>query len=163
MPSWVEMKNSENHAEAEADKFAQTSRSLPISLLRAREKVMFPSREMLQESNISEQQWRVLRVVEEAGQMEQTAIAKAACLQLPSLTRILKTMEKEGLVARKIDMEDRRRTLVSTTEKGLNIIRQHKPNNSAIFEDVSRQFGKEKLNTLLDLLEEFHQIELSKK
>ena len=38
-----------------------TSRSLPIALIRAREGVMAPIREMLAETGITEQQWRVLR------------------------------------------------------------------------------------------------------
>jgi len=36
-----------------------TDRSLPIALLRARETVMEPVRDMLSESGISEQKWRV--------------------------------------------------------------------------------------------------------
>ena len=50
--------------------FRPTDRSLPIALLRAREKVMEPVREILAHSNISEQKWRVLRVVDEAGPVE---------------------------------------------------------------------------------------------
>ncbi len=53
----------------------RTARSLPIALLRARERVMGPIREILNESGISEQKFRVLRVVEESGPMEQTALA----------------------------------------------------------------------------------------
>ena len=64
----------------------RTARSLPIALLRARERVMGPIREILNESGISEQKFRVLRVVEESGPMEQTALAQQACLLLPSLT-----------------------------------------------------------------------------
>ena len=45
---------------------------------------MGPIREMLTKSGISEQKWRVLRVLDEMGPVEQTAIAEAACLLLPS-------------------------------------------------------------------------------
>ena len=48
-------------------KLRRTSRSLPIALLRARETVMAPIREMLAESDINEQKWRVLRVLDEVG------------------------------------------------------------------------------------------------
>jgi homoprotocatechuate degradation regulator HpaR len=137
-----------------------TSHSLPIALLRARETVMLPMREMLQESGISEQQWRVLRVVEEAGEIEQTAIARAACLQLPSLTRILRSMQADGLIARKIDMADRRRTLVSVTGQGRGIILAHKSRNAEIFKKLETEFGREKLDLLLSLLNELWQIPL---
>ena len=59
---------------------------------------MGPIREILNESGISEQKFRVLRVVEESGPMEQTALAQQACLLLPSLTRMLRAMEEEGLL-----------------------------------------------------------------
>ncbi len=50
---------------------------------------MRPIREMLQRSGITEQQWRVLRVLEETPDIEQSQIADQACILLPSLTRIL--------------------------------------------------------------------------
>ena len=42
----------------------RTGRSLPIALLRARETVMGPIRDMLTTSGVNEQKWRVLRVVQ---------------------------------------------------------------------------------------------------
>ncbi|MCO6411054.1 homoprotocatechuate degradation operon regulator HpaR [Hoeflea alexandrii] len=143
-----------------SSQFGPTSRSLPIALLRTRERIMVPIREMLQQSGISEQQWRVLRVVDEAGEMEQTAIAQAACLQLPSLTRILRSMESDGLVGRKTDEADRRRTLVSVTAAGKTLIARHRQRNAQIFATVEAEFGREKLDLLLDLLDELQQIRM---
>lgn len=141
-------------------RFGPTSRSLPIALLRAREVVMAPIREMLHESGISEQQWRVLRVVEEAGEIEQTAIARAACLQLPSLTRILRAMEHEGLIRRQADTTDRRRALVSVTDQGRRLIADHKPRNAEIFKRLEAEFGREKLDHLLNLLNDLWRVRL---
>ncbi len=135
-----------------------TSRSLPIALLRARERVMVPIRKMLKASNISEQQWRVLRVVDESGTIEQTVIAKAACLQLPSLTRILRTMEADELISRKNDEADRRQTLVTITPKGVQLIANHREGNAAILQELEAEFGRKKLNALLDLLEELGEV-----
>ena len=143
-----------------AEKFGPTSRSLPIALLRARERIMVPIREMLQQSGLSEQQWRVLRVVDEAGKIEQTAIAQAACLQLPSLTRILRSMEADGLVFRQTDPADRRRTLVSLTPDGEAVIRRHLSRNAEIFTTIETEFGREKLDLLLDLLAELQDIRI---
>ena len=42
-----------------------TRRSLPMALLRARETVMARFRPMLAENDINEQQWRVLRVLDQ--------------------------------------------------------------------------------------------------
>jgi homoprotocatechuate degradation regulator HpaR len=134
----------------------RTSRSLPIALLRARETVMGPIREMLAQSGINEQKWRVLRVLDEEGPMEQTALAARACLLLSSLTRILKTMEGEGLLTRASDPGDRRKSIVSVTDKGRGLIRTHLPQAEAIFAALTARYGAERMEELLDLLEELH-------
>ena len=51
-----------------------TQRSLAFALLRAREKVMTPIRAMLAEAGITEQQWRVLRVLDEFGPLEASKV-----------------------------------------------------------------------------------------
>ncbi|WP_420395369.1 homoprotocatechuate degradation operon regulator HpaR [Nioella sp.] len=137
----------------------RTSRSLPIALLRARETVMGPIREMLAQSGINEQKWRVLRVLDEEGPMEQTALAARACLLLSSLTRILKTMEGEGLLSRKADRADRRKSIVSVTDKGRGLIRTHLPEAEALFAALTARYGAERMEELLDLLEELHGLE----
>ena len=44
-----------------SSKLPSTSRSLPIALIRAREGVMAPIRDMLTETDITEQQWQTPR------------------------------------------------------------------------------------------------------
>ena len=134
--------------------FRKTKRSLPIALLRARERVMVPIRAMLAESGVTEQKWRVLRVLEETGEIEPTVIASEACLHLPSLSRILKTMESDGLVERKEAPDDRRKTLVAISGAGRDILTRHAAQSAAIFAELEARMGKEKLDTILDLLEE---------
>jgi homoprotocatechuate degradation regulator HpaR len=138
----------------------RTSRSLPIALLRARETVMGPVREMLQQTTINEQKWRVLRVLEENGPSEQTLIARAACLLLPSLTRILASMEKEGLMTRGSDPTDGRKSIVQITPAGRRLIQDHAGQSNAIYARLEALYGREKLELLLDLLDDLNRIEL---
>jgi homoprotocatechuate degradation regulator HpaR len=135
----------------------KTARSLPIALLRARETVMGPIRAMLAESHINEQKWRVLRVLEESGPMEQTAISGAACLLLPSLTRMLRAMEDEGLLVRETDTADRRKSIVTITDAGRAILLDHAAESRAIMEKLEQSFGHDKIEALLDLLEDLQQ------
>lgn len=135
-----------------------TTRSLPIALLRAREKVMGPFREMLAETGISEQKWRVLRVVHEREPVAQARIAEEACLMLPSLTRILKAMEADGMLSRETSESDRRATLVSLTDKGRALIAEHSQQSAQIAEKLAEDFGRERLEELLDLLEELRHL-----
>ncbi len=137
-----------------------TRRSLPISLLRAREKVMGPIREILNEAGVSEQKWRILRVLEESGGLEHTAIAEAACLLLPSLTRIIRTLENDGLILKQEDRNDRRRSIVTITDKGRNLVFDHLDASNRFFQKLEAIYGKEKLAKLLDLLDELNQTKL---
>lgn len=137
-----------------------TDRSLPIALLRARETVMLPIREMLSRSNISEQKWRVLRVVSESGPMDQTLIAKRACLLLPSLTRIIKAMEHDGLLVRTPGSDDKRKSMVTITAEGQAIIDTHAVESNLLFQNLQKEFGREDMRTLLDLLEKLQNIDV---
>ncbi len=140
----------------------RTRRSLPIALLRARETVMGPIREMLSQSDINEQKWRVLRVLDERGPTELTLVAKDACLLLPSLTRIIRAMEDEGLATRATDADDRRKSIASITDAGRALIVAHMAESNAIFARLERDFGRDKVEQLLDLLDELQTLDLYK-
>lgn len=139
----------------------RTGRSLPIALLRARETVMGPIRDMLATSGVNEQKWRVLRVVQEHGPMELTHVAQQACLLLPSLTRIIRAMEDEGLIDRATPDADRRKTIVTVTDAGHALIRAHAGASKAIFDRLERDFGHDNLETLLNLLEKLQTVDLT--
>ena len=72
----------------------------------------------------------------------------------------IKTLESDGLVDRKTDEADRRRTLVSVTLAGKALIARHRERNAQIFSTVESEFGREKLDLLLDLLDELQQIRM---
>lgn len=137
-----------------------TRRSLPIALLRARETVMGPIREMLATSGVNEQKWRALRVLQERGPTELTVLAKEACLLLPSLTRMIKPMLQEGLIRREVPKEDRRKVVVAIAPAGEALIQAHSQQSAALFAQIERQFGGDRLENLLDLLESLQQIEI---
>jgi homoprotocatechuate degradation regulator HpaR len=138
----------------------QTRRSLPIALLRAREKVMGPIREMLESSGINEQKWRVLRILDEQGPLEQSQLAQEACLLVSSLTRMIRPMQDEGLITRRTPPDDRRKAILAITPAGRALIRAHAGESAAIFRNIEAAFGAERLEALLDLLEALQAIDL---
>ncbi|WP_171208499.1 MULTISPECIES: homoprotocatechuate degradation operon regulator HpaR [unclassified Ruegeria] len=142
-----------------ACKLPLTSRSLPIALLRAREKVMGPIRATLTDAGVTEQQWRVLRVLNEQGPMEPTQIAEQACLLLPSLTRILRKLEQKGLIDRHPDVQDRRRQKIQISRKGLNVIEANLTAILAQADRVREALGPDRHELLLDLLGDFNTLE----
>ncbi|OBY25444.1 homoprotocatechuate degradation operon regulator HpaR [Leisingera sp. JC1] len=138
-----------------------TDRSLPIALLRARERVMGPIRALLSGAGLTEQQWRVLRVVQESGPIDPTQIADKACLLLPSLTRILQKLEEKQLISRERDKQDRRRQVVRISPAGEKIIADNLEASLELMEQTRRKMGVERYEALLDLLNELDRIELS--
>lgn len=136
-----------------------TSRSLPIALLRAREKVMGPIRAMLADAGVTEQQWRVLRVLNEEGPQEPTHLADRACLLLPSLTRILQKLEQRGLISRRSHPADRRRQIVKISASGVQVIRANLSVSIAQAERIRSQLGAEKHELLLDLLNDLKDLD----
>ena len=134
------------------DSLPSTSRSLPIALMRARERVMSPIREMLAKSGITEQQWRILRALSEYGEMDSTSLASRSALLTPSLTRITNSMLAKNLVTQRRDVKDKRRQLVAITASGQKIIDDNLAEATAIMQTVKHSLGKDNYEKLLDLL-----------
>lgn len=134
------------------DKLPSTGRSLPIALIRAREGVMAPIREMLSDTGITEQQWRVLRVLAEYGRMDSKTLADRASLGFPSLTRIASKMSDRGLIRQERDDIDRRRQFIEIAPAGQQIIDDHVVQASRIVDDFKQTLGADRYETLLDLL-----------
>lgn len=133
-------------------KLPSTSRSLPIALIRAREGVMAPIRDMLAETGITEQQWRVLRVLSEHGALDATTLADRASLLFPSLTRIATTMRNKGLITQTRDKVDRRRQFIEITEDGQKIINDYSVQSAQIVSGFLNTLGTDNYEQLLDLL-----------
>ena len=129
-----------------------TDRSLPIALIRAREGIMSPIREMLAQSDVTEQQWRVLRVLDDHGPQESSALAQRACLLFPSLTRITQTLKKKGLITQTRVATDKRRQVIEITTAGKEIIEANQAEAAEIVTRFKTILGADQYEQLLDLL-----------
>lgn len=128
------------------------SRSLPMSLLRAREAVMRHFRPSLRHHGLTEQQWRILRALTAVKAIEVTELARVAFLLGPSLSRILRDLEARQLIERRTAKEDLRRATVSISEKGLKLIEAVAPTSEAIYAAITRRYGARKLAELQAML-----------
>jgi len=128
------------------------SRSLPMSLLRAREAVMRHFRPSLRRQGLTEQQWRILRALASIEAIEVTELARMAFLLGPSLSRILRDLEASGLIERKVAKADLRRSVVSISAKGLRLIEAVAPSSEAIYAAITTRYGARKLAELQDML-----------
>lgn len=113
---------------------------------------MAPIRDMLAETGITEQQWRILRVLSEHGSLDSTTLADRASLLFPSLTRIAATLRDKGFVTQTRDDKDRRRQFIEITNDGQKIIDEHAAQAAKIAIGFKEMLGDQNYETLLDLL-----------
>ncbi|HZY17334.1 MAG TPA: homoprotocatechuate degradation operon regulator HpaR [Ramlibacter sp.] len=134
-------------------------RNLPRLLLQAREAVMAHNRPWLREHGLSDQQWRVLRVLGEHGTADTGQVAREAYILGPSLTGVLARMERDGLVRRARDAADQRRTVVEATARGLALVARLSSTVEAHYQWMEQALGKAKLAQLYALLDELIELE----
>ena len=123
-------------------------RNLPSLLLQARESIMGHTRPFLRAHGLSDQQWRVLRVLGNGEALETGKVAQQAFLLGPSLTGVLSRMERDGLIERQKDPADQRRSVVSATPHGLNLARQLSKDIARHYQGLEQAFGKDQLGPL---------------
>ena len=149
-------------------------RNLPALLLQAREALMVRRRPALRRCGLSDQQWRVLRVLAEvaeqdqagngvasngdagrvvAGGIETGALAKAAFILGPSLTGILARMERDGLIVRQRLASDGRRSWVGASPKGLALVSALSIEIESQYQEVSDLLGAERMRQLYEMLD----------
>jgi homoprotocatechuate degradation regulator HpaR len=92
--------------------------SLPMLLNRSLDAIMPPYRDLFQEFGVTEQQWRVLRVLWEQKHLTSAQISNLTLLPSPSLVGILDRLEKKDLVKRLRSTSDRREINIKITNLG---------------------------------------------
>jgi homoprotocatechuate degradation regulator HpaR len=102
-------------------------RNLPLLLLQARERVISHFRPILKAHDITEQQWRIVRVLLEVEALEPREIAELCGISGPSLTGILTRMQELRLVTRRQMKHDQRRYLVTLTQRGRELASRMAP------------------------------------
>ena len=140
--------------EVDKNTYPDTSKSLPIAMLRAREAMMLSFRPILAKHGFTEQQWRVLRVLGEKGPSDAGQVAFDACILAPSLSRIIGKLEKDLYISRFIDAKDGRRVNLALSKIGQEILNKIAPDVDLIYKAIQKRYGEEKLIKLLDILGE---------
>lgn len=87
-------------------------------LHRALDGVMPGYRELFGRYGLTEQQWRVMRVLWGSNRVTSKELSTRTLLPAPSLVGIIDRLEKKGLVTRKRSVEDRRAVHIIATRAG---------------------------------------------
>lgn len=87
-----------------------------------------------------------------------TSLGPKMGMESRSLTRTLKTMEKNGLIQRKTDSQDRRMVRIFLTNKGL----EHRDNSKEVVlrfnEYLTERIGEEKLLAFREVMTEMNEL-----
>jgi homoprotocatechuate degradation regulator HpaR len=133
--------------------------SLTIALLQARETAMGFFRPVLNRYALTEQQWRIIRILAEHRSLDFHALARQACILRPSLTGILTRLERDGLVFRLKPLNDQRKLFASLTPRGVDIFQQASREIEAGYQQIEAQFGEHKMAQLKALLQAFNALQ----
>lgn len=125
---------------------------IPVLLLQAREAMMRNFRPLVAAEGFTEQQWRALRALAAHGPMDAAALSERSVILPPSLTRILRHLEERGLIERRRDAGDRRRTLCALSAEGWRIVEDLAHRTAAVHAEIERRFGPARAAELKRLL-----------
>ena len=135
------------------------SRSLPMMLYRSLDVVMPRFRRIFNEFGLTEQQWRVLRVLWQHEQIAFKQLSDLALIPPPSLVGVVDRLTKRGLVKRRRADTDRRIVFVYATHKSRAIESKVRPLVDKAYDDLQRSVDAKTWNTLIASLEQISSID----
>ena len=114
------------------------SRSLPMMLYRTLDTVMPRFRKIFSEFGLTEQQWRVLRVLWQHEQIAFRELAELTLIPAPSLVGVVDRLTKSGLAERRRSATDRRNVFVQATSKGQALESKVRPRVDDAYRELRR-------------------------
>jgi homoprotocatechuate degradation regulator HpaR len=122
--------------------------------MRAREGVMQRFRPHLRNHDITEQQWRILRVLAEQTTADMLELSTRCCIHPPSLSRTVPLLATRGLVKRSTDANDQRRIFVTLTREGKALFKTMSSESARIYEELEAEIGPTRLAKIYRMLDE---------
>lgn len=130
-------------------------RSLTVALLRAREVTMRRFKRFTDMHDMTPPQWRVLRALADGEPLDAGTLCQRCVILPPSLTRILRAMAERGLITQ-VPCADARRHIVGITPRGQKLFETLIEQSEGTRMEIEQAFGEEKMQLLLDLLNDLH-------
>lgn len=131
-----------------------TYRNLPQLFLQARERLMTHFRPLFQHFGLTEQQWRVLRALDEQGELEPWELCEACHFHSSSMAGILARMSEMKLIVRHAVPEDQRRLRIALSASGDRLVRDIAPLIDRQYRHLEQALG-ERIERMAVALEDF--------
>jgi homoprotocatechuate degradation regulator HpaR len=129
-------------------------RNLPLLLLQARERVISRFRPLLNAQHITEQQWRIVRLLLESGPLEPRQIGEACSISSPSLAGVLARMQNMGLIDRQRFDNDQRRVRVSLSARSRALAERLAPQIEAVYAEIEARVGTQFTGQMYAMLDQ---------
>ena len=131
------------------------STSLPMQPYKALDAIMPEYRNLFYKYDLTEQQWRILRVLWTENNITVAQLSKITLLPAPSLVGILDRLVKKNLLIRNRSDKDRRQVQISLTTKGQELQQLVAPSVLAIHSRLKARVSNEEWQSLERLLKKF--------
>lgn len=132
---------------------SQFSHSLPMLLYAALDAVMPRFRLIFKEYGLTEQQWRILRVLWEIEEISHSELAALTLISPPSLVGILDRLQSMELLVRRRSAVDRRVIYIATSPQGRELRDQIMPAVQQSYFELRDSIDDDVWRNLLDGLE----------
>ena len=126
------------------------SQSLPMMLYRALDEILPKFRYIFNEFSLTEQQWRILRVLWEHDRITLGRLSDLTLIPSPSLSGIIDRLIKANLVSRERSDSDRRMIFVVATQEGRKLEAKVMPRVNEIYKEIKEPFSKRQWGQLID-------------
>lgn len=114
---------------------------------------MLHMRPILRSHGFTEQQWRVLRSLDQVNPMDKTTLAARATLLMPSLLRIVKDLEQMGLLRSIPSISNPRLARIVLSARGATAVERGSRDLAAKSRIIRDQIGGDTVDELLRLLQ----------
>ena len=131
------------------------STSLPMQLYKALDAIMPEYRSLFYQYDLTEQQWRILRVLWTENNITVAQLSKITLLPAPSLVGILDRLVKKNLLIRNRSDKDRRQVQISLTKQGQELQELVAPSVLAIHSRLKAKVSDTEWKSLERLLQKF--------
>ena len=92
------------------------------------------------------------------GDVNPTDICRELGVTTPRITTILNSMEKEGLIERKMSPDDRRKVIVTLTEKAIRKSEETKKDDLECFGKVYEKVGQDDMKAVIRYMKAFKEV-----
>jgi homoprotocatechuate degradation regulator HpaR len=128
-------------------------KNLPHLLLQSRETLMRRFRPVLNQHGVTEQQWRILRVLVDEDGLEPRQLCERCLISSPSIAGVLMRMEEAGWIQRERMEHDQRRVKVSVTAATKKLGKSIAPLIEREYQELEQQVGVKQLQQVYDALD----------